>query len=205
MAKRSNKKGRKRGTKNLVRKDGLLINQKGVAFTLEEKRALENKVRQVNRKRKEMQKIFGVLPRKVGGKETGDTVSSLQFMDKESDFILSRKTSSLQRFESRKEFEQYMRNLERVNHPNYINERGKLYKRNYLRTLRENYAWDDIKDIYMKIQTMPQDKYMREVTSNEELEIGFLPSDDSAASLLNPIRAALGLKEKDEWFDEELF
>mgnify|MGYP007057751725 CR=1 FL=1 len=87
--------GRSAGTPNLKRVDGGLENQYGVRFTPEEKKALEQAVNTANRKRARMLEQEAKLPRMIVGKETGDTVRSLQLMDKESDFILRRKTKSL--------------------------------------------------------------------------------------------------------------
>lgn len=191
--------GRVAGRKNLKKTDaGNLINQYGVEFTPEEKRALENAVNAANRKRARMLKETGILPRKVAGKDTGDTVSSLQLMGKESDFILSKKTKSMQRFSSREQFDTYLRNLKNVNSPDYVGERIKLYKRNHMKALENAYG-DDAKDIIMKIRMMKPADYMRMVTQDETLEISYVYDPSARAGKLNQLRASMNMKIKDDY------
>lgn len=188
--------GRQEGRKNLVKTDTGVVNQHGVAFTLEEKKALEQAVNTANRKRARMLKQEAQLPRMVNGKETGDTVATLQMMGKESDFILQRKTKSLQRFKSKEDYNRYMRNLERVNKRDYITERVRQYKRNHIKAIRENLGDEGLA---MKIRMMKPADYMRFVQSNEDVaEIHFLYGADQRQAKANQIRAALGMKIKDE-------
>ena len=197
--------GRAKGRKNLARTDaGNLLNQYGVEFTPAEKKKLENAVNTANQKRKRMLEKEAQLPRKIRGKDTGDTVRSLHLMDKESDFILARKTKSLQRFKSKEDFERYMKNLERVNSSDYIEDRVRLYKRNHMQAL-ENVFGDDAKDVMMKIRMMKPDKYMKMIQSDEMLEIGYIYDPSARSGKLNQIRASLGMKLKEEEIDMDGF
>lgn len=190
--------GREGGRKNLKKlESGNLLNQHGVVFSIEEKKALESAVNQANRKRREMLKQEAKLPRRVMGVDTGDTVGSLQLMGKESDFILQRKTKSLQRFRSREDYERYMKNLHRVNQRDYIGERVKLYKRNHMKAL-ENAFGDEAKDIMMKIRMMKPEEYMKMVQSDEMLEIGYIYDPSARSGKMNQIRASMGMKLKEE-------
>ena len=197
--------GRSAGRKNLIyTDDGHIVNQEGVTFTVGEKKRLESLVASATKKRREMLKATAQLPRSYGGGKLNGTVGDLQLMGKESDFIITPKTKSLQRFKSRDQFERYIENLERVNSKDYLSERTKLYKRNYIQALRENYAYDDVKDIIMKVKTMPQDQYRELVTKDEVLEIRYLygtkgsDNDDAMYEQLNEIRGALGMNPKDD-------
>ena len=181
--------GRSSGRKNLIKTPEGVINQHGVNFTNEEKRALEIAVNTANRKRARMLKQEATLPRRVMGVDVGETLGeSLHLMGKESDFILARKTKSLQRFKSKSEFENYMKNLEKVNSRDYISERVKLYKRNHMKAI-ENAFGDEAKDILMKIRMMKPEEYMKMIQSDENLEIGYV-YDPSAKikSLSLPIK-----------------
>lgn len=188
--------GRTAGRKNLVRVDGGLKNQYGVVFTEDEKKALEQAVNTANRKRKRMLEQEAKLPRMVGGKDTGDTVASLQLMGKESDFILQRKTKSLQRFQTKAEYERYMVNLERVNSRDYITERVRLYKRNHMKAIENAYG-DEAKDVIMKIRMMKPADYMRMVQSDENLEISYIYDPSARSGKLNQLRASMGMKLKE--------
>lgn len=191
--------GRKEGVKNLKKTErGTLVNQHGVEFTPEEKRALENAANAVNRKRKKMLKEAATLPRMVGGRDTGDTVGSLQMMGKESDFILARRSKSLQRFRTRKEFEWFMNSARSALSPSYIDDRTRLYKRNYQQALINAYGEKSTKDIRMKIRMMKPEDFRKLVESDELAEIGYIYDDTEIEGKLNTIRATLGMKLKEE-------
>lgn len=194
--------GREPGRKNLKRVEGGLENQYGVVFTADEKKALEQAVNTANRKRKRMLEQEAKLPRMVGGKDTGDTVASLQLMGKESDFILQRKTKSLQRFKTREDYDRYMKNLDRVNKRDYITERVRLYKRNHMAALENAYG-DEAKDVIMKIRMMKPADYMKMVQSDETLEISYIYDPSARSGKLNQMRASMGMKLKEvEDFEE---
>lgn len=211
--------GRQKGVPNLKRNidadSGKLgyLNQHDIFFTDKEKEALESAVRKARSKQKELREIFDPLPYKIQGRETGATVGEMRTLGKEADFSIADKSASLQRFHSREEFDRYMKNLNRVNSKNYVADRARLYKRNYQTALTDPHsglglAYDDVSDILMKIRTMKSDDYIRQVASNEELEIGYLYDDGngSIANKLNAIRSALGLKHReldDYWEGDE--
>lgn len=195
--------GRAPGRKNLKKTDtGNLVNQFGVTFTPEEKRALENAVNTANRKRARMLKEAATLPRMVSGRDTGDTIGSLQLMGKESDFILAKKTKSLQRFRDREQYENYMKTLQRVNSRDYIEDRIRLYKRNHMKAL-ENAFGDEAKDVMMKIRMMKPKDYMKMIQQDESLEISYIYDPTARSGKLNQIRASMGMKLKDESMDIE--
>lgn len=192
--------GRVKGRKNLVRTEDGFINEHGVEFTLAERKALESEVNKANRKRMKMLGEEASLPRLVGGKDTGQNVSSLHMMGSESDFILSRKSKSLQRFKSRQDFEIYMDNLRMVNSPEYLDERTRLYKRNHMKAL-ENVFGDDAKDVIMKIRMMKPDEYRRRIQSDENLEVNYIYDPSALTGKLNQIRASLGMNLKEEYME----
>ena len=193
--------GRKQGRKNLGKLDDGYINEHGVKFTFDEKKALEQAVNTANRKRARMLKEEATLPRKIAGKETGDTVASLQLMGKESDFILQRKTKSLQRFRTKEDYNRYMKNLQRVNQRDYLTERVRLYKRNHMKAIENAYG-DEAKDVIMKIRMMKPAEYMRMVQSDEMLEIGYIYDPSARSGKLNQLRASMGMKLKEDPIDD---
>ena len=195
--------GRQKGAKNLVKlDDGRIQNKHGVVFTEADKRKLESAVNQANKKRRDMLKEEANLPRLQGGKPTGQPVANLQAMGKESDFIIARKTKSLQRFESREQFENYLDNLKRINSPDYIEERTRLYKRNHMKAL-ENVFGDEAKDVIMKIRMMKPEEYRRRLQADEDLEVNYIYDPSARSGKLNQIRKSLGLKLKEEEYGEE--
>lgn len=192
--------GREKGRKNLKKVEGGVVNQYGVMFTTEEKKALEIAANTANRKRTRMLKEEGQLPRLVGGQPTGDTVQSLQLMGKQSDFIISRKSKSLQRFKTKEDYNRYMKSLKAVNSPTYLEDRTRLYKRNHMKAI-ENVFGDDAKDVLMKIRMMPPEEYRRMLQQDEMLEVNYVYDPSARAGKLNQIRDSLGMRIKEEEFD----
>lgn len=195
--------GRKPGVPNLKKTGkGTLLNQHGVEFTTAEKRALESAVNSANRKRARMLKEEAQLPRKVQGRDTGDTVGSLQLMGKESDFIIAKRTKSLQRFKSKEDFNRYMEGLKKVNSLEYITERVRMYKRNHMKAIEKAFG-DDAKDVVMKIRMMKPKDYQRMIQSEEMLEISYIYEPSARAGKLNQLRASLGMRLKEDESEEE--
>ncbi len=197
--------GRQKGRKNL-KKDakGNYVNQHGVIFTPEERKLLENEVNKANRKRSKYIEQAADLPRKVGGKETGDSVRSLQLMGREQEFVLARRSKSLQRFKSREAYTDYMRSLKKINSPNYLDERTREYKRNHIKAL-DNAFGDDAADVKMKIRMMKPAEYRKLIEQDEDLSISYIYDPSEKSARLNRIRASLGMKLKeDDYTDEEL-
>lgn len=195
--------GRQKGRKNLVKLDnGNVRNQYGIEFTPQQKKALESAVNRANRKRVKMLEEEAKLPRIVAGQPTGQTVQQLQLMGKESDFIIARKSKSLQRFKSEKQYEKYMKNLERVLSDDYVDDRVKLYKRNHMAAL-ENVFGDDAKDVIMKIRMMKPKDYMEMVQSDEMLEVAYIYDPSNREGKLNQIRGSMKMKLKETYIDDE--
>lgn len=193
--------GRKEGRKNLVKTETGFINQHGIEFTAAERKQLENLVNRANYKRKKMIIEEGSLPRMVNGKHTGETVSVLQSMNKESDFIISRKSKSLQRFKSREDFDRYMSNLEKVLSDDYIDEKTRLYKRNHIKAL-ENVFGDDAKDVVNKIRSMRLKDYREMIQSDEMVEVNYIYDPSELQGKLNQIRKSMGMKLKEEFIGD---
>ena len=194
--------GRVKGRKNLKRTEaGNFINEHGVEFTPSERKLLEREVNKANRNRMKMIEQEGELPLNVAGKPTGHKVSSLQVMGKESDFIISRKSKSLQKFKSREQFESYLENLKIVNSPTYLDDRTRLYKRNHMKAL-ENVFGDEAKDVIMKIRMMKPADYRKLIQSDEMVEINYIYDPSALAGKLNQIRASLGMQPKEEDMEE---
>jgi hypothetical protein len=129
--------GRRSGRKNLIRVDGGIVNQHGVTFTDEQKKALERAVNRSNYQRKKMQaEVDALNPRN----------SQLRLMGKESDFIITRQSKSLQQFKSMADFEKFMDKQARIQSGEYLEDRTRLYKRNYMKAL-DNAFGDEAKDV----------------------------------------------------------
>lgn len=186
--------GRIPGKKNLTRVDGGYKNQHGVTFTEEQKKALERAVNRSNYQRKKMQAEADKL---------NPSNQQLRLMGKESDFIISRQSKSLQRFKSMEDYEKYMDKQAKIQSGEYLDDATRLYKRNYMKAL-DNAFGDDAKDIKMKVRMMKPEDFRKMVESDELAEIGYIYDPSARAGKMNQIRSAFGMKEKDEDMFSEL-
>ena len=174
-----NRGGRGVGKKNLIKTDAGVQNKYGVTFTHEQKIALERAVNRSNYRRKKMQAEADKL---------NPQNSQLRLMGKESDFIISRQSKALQQFKSMEDYEKFMGKQARIQSGEYLEERTRLYKRNYMKAL-DNVFGDDAKDIKMKVRMMKPEQFRKMVESNELAEINYV-YDPSA-------RTGMKLKEED--------
>ena len=189
-------------------------NKHGLIITQEDRKAFEREVNAVNRKHEKMLRETDKLARRYADTDpaTGKkiiveegSVQQLRMMYRPSEMIISKRTKNLQRFENKKEFNSYMRELRRINKnpDNYIAERIRLYKRNYAKVLTDVYG-EAGEDIARKIKSMNRDEYMKLVTQSDELRIEWVypVKGEDANDKLNTIRALLGMKEVDTYGEE---
>ena len=196
LKQRTTNQKRNNRNKNLIKRDdGTLSNQFGVTFTPEEKKALEAAVRRNNRLREKLLKEESAFPRLEGGKSTGDTVGSLQLMGSESDFIIPKRSASLQRITSREQFEREMKIMNFKDADTLIHDRIKLYKRNHIKAIQS--IGGDSKDIEMKIRMMKPEEYRKYVAGDDKVQIWFAYDNKQGEDKLNQIRHSLGMKMKE--------
>lgn len=190
--------------KNLKRDaSGSYINQYGVRFTEAEKKALESAVTSVNRKRKRQLESMSGLSRKIGGKDTGDIIKTKMVLGDEPEFIIAKRSKSLQRIQTREQYEDYMKNLKKAMSPNYELERMRLYKRNYISAMEKEFGdSEEWKDIKMKIRMMKPEDFVKKVNQDDAMEIKFIYDPQDIQGKLNQIRGALGMRLKDDEIED---
>lgn len=195
--------GRVKGVPNLKKTHSGVVNQHGISFSFEEKKALENAVRYANRKRKKLLQTQAALIRYSEGRPIGK-VGDLHAMGEEGDFILARKSSSLQGFKTRESYEKYMGYLTRVRESDYIDNRIELYKNNFGGALIEAFG-DDAEELLDRIIEMsPREFANKVVQTDEDLDIGFIYLPGERGKKLNQIRKALGLDPVEYNGDDEV-
>lgn len=179
--------GRVAGRKNLVKVDGGYKNEHGVVFTAEQKKALEQAVNKSNYQRK---KQITQLEKR------NPNYSQLRMMGKESDFIVSRQSKSLQRFKSMEDYENYMEKQKRIHSGEYLEDKTRLYKRNYMQAV-ENALDDD--GIKMKIRMMKPEDFRKLVEEKgDDMEISYIYDPSAKQAKVNRIRELLGMKSVEE-------
>ena len=192
-----NKKGRKKGTPNIKKKDnGMIVNKHGVEFTKEEKKKLEYKVNSANRKRKRLLEIEGSQMRTIAGKSTGRTVAqSAGAFGYESDMMLHKRSKSIHKFRSRKEYDTYMRNLEIVTDRGYIDKRVQLYKDNHVKSLKkvfdEKGMSEDLKVLTDVINNMSPAEYQKFVMRDEIMNIEYMYTKEEKKMKMKQMKSAL--------------
>lgn len=185
--------GRKEDVPNLKRVAGGIQNQHGVVFTPEQKKALERAINRSNYRRKKMlEEEKRLNPKKAQEK------GQLLLMGKESDFIITRQSKSLQRFKSMEEYEQYMDKQARIQSGEYLEERTRLYKSNYMKAI-DNVFGEAGAGVRMKVRMMKPEKFRELVeTLGDEMEIGYIYDPQARIGKLNKIRSLLGMRELEE-------
>lgn len=187
--------GRGTGKKNLKKGDGTVTNQHGVTFTVEQKKALERAVNRSNYQRKKML---------AEEERLNPQATQLRLMGKESDFIITRQSKSLQRFKSMEEFEAYMDKQARIQSGEYLADKTRLYKQNYIKAVR-----NELEDegIAMRIRMMKPEDFRKLVeTIGDDMEISYVYDPTTKLARRNKIRSLIGLKEIDEedpYYNEE--
>ena len=186
------REGRQKGSPNLKRVAGGFQNQYGVVFTEDQKKALERAVNKSNYQHKRMQENYAAI---------SDRNKQLQTMGRESDFIISRQSKSLQQFKTMEEYDQYLDKQFRIHSGEYLDEKTRLYKRNHIKAL-ENVFGDEAKDVVMKIRMMKPEEYRRMIDRDEFTEVGFVYDPAAREGKLNQIRLSLGMKTKEDAIED---
>lgn len=187
----------KTGRVNMRRVEGGWENQHGVVFTDKERRAIKKATDASMAKRQAEYQMWLDSPVYVNGNKVADHRRNLDTMGKKPEFIVAEQSYDLQEFTSRDEFNRYMKKQERIATGRYERDKMRLYKRNFMTSLKNVYG-DDAKDVIHKIQFMPQDEFYKRILQDERLEIKYAPSDQKIDGRLDEIRHALTMELKDE-------
>ena len=198
---------RKRGRTgpNLKRENGTIINQYGVEINEDEARRLRNLVQNVNRKREKMLKQFRDKPLFYGGQRLDDSREQLMLMGEELDIMIRKRSASLQRFQDKRSFNNYITQLERAASADYMAYRTKLYKRNYMQALQNQYGMypDLLKGVLMKVRMMKPEAFAELVGMDRLFQIKEHYSLGGALDRLKAVRERLGLSNPDYDDDSE--
>lgn len=155
----------------LKKEGGKLINEHGVEFTDYEKKRLESAVNSANRKRKNMINTLSEMDYNIWDSNYGKQKNIAVDLS-DSDFVIAKKSKSLHKFKSKKEYYTYMNNLKRVTHKDYIPSRVNLYKQNYQFALIE--AYGDMAEGFIDLLDTVNDKeFLQLIVSNREMEIAY--------------------------------
>ena len=184
-----------RTSPNLKRKDGYIVNQYGVKITDEEARMLRNVVAQVNRRAAAQEKAFKGAPLYFGSRRLDENREQLKLMGEQMDIMIRKRSAALQGFKSKKEFNAYLRSAKNAASFDYLDYRGKLYKRNLIKAINEQFAeYPELtKGIVMRIQMMKQSEFQKMVGSNRAMQMGYVYAADQQLERIFALRDSLRL------------
>lgn len=150
---------------------GSVILPNGQRITPKEQRALRSAVNSANRKRK---KLLEQLPTeaKIKYREFGI----------ESDFLMRRKSTSLNRFRNKSEFNKYLRSVQKIASGEFEKKRTNTYKENYIRALRKTFNSSANKAI-KAVRDMDYKTFKHKVESEQLEEIGYVYYDPNNEKL----------------------
>lgn len=152
-------------------KRGSVILPNGQRITISEQKALRSAVNSANRKRK---RLLERLPKEAQAryKEFGI----------ESDFVMRKKSTSLKRFRNKKEFNRYLKSVQKIASGEFERKRAETYKQNYIRALRNTFNSAANKAI-KAVKEMDLKQFREMVESDELEEIGYVYYDPNGEKL----------------------
>lgn len=150
--------------KNLIKdKYGAKINQYGVRFTKGEQEKLKRLVMRYRQQRK---------AEIMTAKKLSDTVQARMVQGQFNDFIRSRyfTSASLQQFESKADFNKYIKYIEKSTKPAYRRKKMLAYKNNYITAIENVYGKNPYtRAIRKTLKNMSDKEYMEFVLKNEDI------------------------------------
>ena len=166
---------------------------------------MRNMVQTVNRKRKKMIDQFKEQPLFYGRRQLPEDRQQLALMGEELDLTIRKRSMSLNQFRSRADFERFMRNTERAASADYVEYRAKLYKKNYMEALKNQYGEfpELLKGALMKVRMTPLKKFAELVGTDRLGQIKEHYSLGGKLERLKALREKLGLRNPDYDEDEE--
>lgn len=171
-------RGGRKSTPNLKRlARGRVENQHGVIFTDRERKELERLVNRANAKRKRLIANEEQMELFAAGEKLNAKVADTR-MGRESDFVFQRKSKSLQRFSSKEEYRNYIKNLKKVTDPKYMERAARQYKRNFIKAL-ENEGYSQ--SLINKINRLNADEFLELSRTEVVANFGFVYSKQQRA------------------------
>lgn len=197
------KAGTRAGKKNLIREGDYITNQFGVQISNEDARKMRNMVQRINRKRKKMIEQFREKPIFYGSRELPENRQQLSLMGEELDLAIRKRSASLNQFRTQGEFSRFMKNVERAASKDYEEYRLKLYKKNYMEALKNQYGEfpELLKGALMKVRMTPLNQFAEMVGTDRLAQIKEHYSLGGKLERLKALREKLGLRNPD--FDED--
>lgn len=161
-------------------KRGSIILPNGERITISEQKALRSAVNSANRKRK---RLLEKLPAEARAKYKDFGI--------ESDFLMRKKSTSFKRFRNKKEFNKYLKSVQKIASGEFERKRIMTYKDNYIRALRNTFNSSANKAI-KAVRDMDLKTFKQKVESEELEEIGYVYYDPNGEKLTR-INQQLGL------------
>lgn len=161
-------------------KRGSIILPNGERITISEQKALRSAVNSANRKRK---RLLEKLP--------PEAMRKYKDFGIESDFLMRKKSTSLQRFRNKKEFNRYLKSVQKIASGEFERKRTLTYKSNYIRALKNTFNSSANKAV-KAVRDMDYKTFKNKVESGELEEIGYVYYDPNNEKLTR-INQQLGL------------
>lgn len=152
-------------------KRGSIILPNGERITISEQKALRSAVNSANRKRKRM---LENLPSEAKRKYKDFGI--------ESDFVMRKKSTSLQRFRNKKEFNRYLKSVQKIASGEFERKRTLTYKDNYVRALKNTFN-SSANNAVKAVKNMDYKTFKKKVESGELEDIGYVYYDPNNEKL----------------------
>lgn len=160
---------RRKGSKNLVDVGyGTRENKFGVRFTKSEMKRLRNEVQRVNKRLNNYIKQMHAI-RERGGSGVDSRIPVEPLFEK--------KSTSLQRFRTKEDFNNYLSRLRRQGSDNYKNWRYRIEKDNYKKAIESVFGREDARKLITKINKIRPNKLHEAFISKRLEHTGFIYYD----------------------------
>lgn len=201
-----NKKRGNRGS-TLNRENQYITTKNNWQLSEEEYRNFRNLVKRVNRKRDKMIKELDQAPLFRGKKKLDESRQQLRLMGEEDEIAIRKRSSSVNQFRTRKEFDFAVRTMEKVMQTDYVDYRVKLYKKNYMEALKNNFAGHPelVKGIIMKVRMMKPEEFKKFLSEDRLAQIKNVYGSDNQIQTLIDLREKLGLYIPEAYQDLDTF
>lgn len=162
---------------------GSVILPNGQRITSAEQKALHSAVVSANRKRKRM---LEKLPENAKRKYIEFGI--------ESDFVMRKKSESLSRFRNKKEFNRYLKSVQKIASGEFERRRIETYKKNYIQALKKTFN-SKSNQIIKTLKSMELKEFRQLVESEKLEEIGYVyydPNNEKLQRIANQLKIELG-------------
>lgn len=154
-----------------------VINQQGTQLSYSEVKEVQKEISKINKGRAKQWDALKDLKFKHRGTDTGNTVAQQADPDRGMGDIrfseMKPKSFNVNRFASKKQWEQYRQDVLGMGGADEIRRHNELLRENYLLAIHRNLGWEG-RDIFSRVSNMPLDEFIKTFYTENNAGISFI-------------------------------